>query len=152
MKLFYKPGACSLASHIALCEIGGSFDIESVDTVAGQTASGNDYREINPKGYVPALQLDDGQILTEGPAILQYLADSASGSGLAPKTGTIARARMVEQLTFVSSEQSLTPIFLLWRTGRISRELTWGGGPNCRRLCPALRRAPRPKPPCARRD
>lgn len=113
MKLFYKPGACSLASHIALCEIGGSFDIESVDTVAGQTASGNDYREINPKGYVPALQLDDGQILTEGPAILQYLADSASGSGLAPKTGTIARARMVEQLTFVSSElhKAFAPLF-----------------------------------------
>ncbi|MFO1104459.1 MAG: glutathione transferase GstA [Amaricoccus sp.] len=113
MKLFYKPGACSLASHIVLHEIGGLFDIESVDTVAGQTANGNDYRQINPKGYVPALQLDDGQILTEGPAILQYLADGAPDAALAPTVGTVARARMLEQLTFVSSElhKAFGPLF-----------------------------------------
>lgn len=113
MKLFYKPGACSLASHIVLHEIGGPFDIEPVDTVAGRTASGNDYRQINPKGYVPALQLDDGQILTEGPAILQYLADGAPKAALAPTVGTVARARMLEQLTFVSSElhKAFGPLF-----------------------------------------
>ena len=113
MKLFYKPGACSLASHIVLREIGGPFDIESVDTVAGRTADGNDYRQINSKGYVPALQLDDGQILTEGPAILQYLADGAPDAALSPKIGSIARARMLEQLTFVSSElhKAFGPLF-----------------------------------------
>tara|TARA_B100000378_G_scaffold35268_1_gene26623 strand:+ start:197 stop:877 length:681 start_codon:yes stop_codon:yes gene_type:complete len=113
MKLFYKPGACSLASHIVLHEIGGPFDIEPVDTLAGRTASGNDYHQINPKGYVPALQLDDGQILTEGPAILQYLADGAPNATLAPNIGSVARARMLEQLTFVSSElhKAFGPLF-----------------------------------------
>ncbi|KPM16584.1 glutathione S-transferase [Citromicrobium sp. JL31] len=113
MKLFYKPGACSLASHLILHEIGRSFEIELVDTVSGQTANGNDYRKINPKGYVPALQLDDGQVLTEGPAILQYLADGATTAELAPKIGTFARARMLEQLTFVSSElhKAFGPLF-----------------------------------------
>ena len=113
MKLFYKPGACSLASHLSSHEIGRSFEIELVDTVSGQTANGNDYRKINPKGYVPALQLDDGQVLTEGPAILQYLADGATTAELAPKIGTFARARMLEQLTFVSSElhKAFGPLF-----------------------------------------
>lgn len=113
MKLFYKPGACSLASHIVLREIGSPFEIESVDTVAGRTASGSDYRQINPKGYVPALQLDDGQILTEGPAILQYLADGAANSTLSPNIGSIARARMLERLTFVSAElhKAFGPLF-----------------------------------------
>lgn len=113
MKLFYKPGACPLASHIALQEIGQPFEIASVDTATGRTAQGEDYRDINPKGYVPALQLDDGQILTEGPAILQFLADSAPAAGLAPEAGTLARARMQEQLTFVSSElhKAFGPLF-----------------------------------------
>lgn len=113
MKLFYKSGACPLATHIVLHEIGRPFEIESVDTVRGQTAGGEDYRKINPKGYVPALQLDDGQILTEGPAILQFLADGAPKAELAPEVGTLARARMLEQLTFVSSElhKAFGPLF-----------------------------------------
>ncbi len=104
MKLFYKAGACSLASHIALREIGTAFEIEAVDTATQRTESGADYTLINRKGYVPTLQLDDGELLTEGPAILQHLADSNPDANLAPAVGTRQRARMLEQLTFVSSE------------------------------------------------
>lgn len=113
MKLFYKPGACSMASHIALLEIGQAFDIEAVDTVAARTASGQDFLKINPKGYVPALELGTGEILTEGPAILQFLADSSDTANLAPKPGTMARARMLEMLTFTSSElhKAFGPLF-----------------------------------------
>lgn len=113
MKLFYKPGACSLASHIALNEIGMPFDITAVDTTAGRTEDGGDYLQINPKGYVPALQLDDGSVLTEGPAILQFLADGNPSANLTPAVGTMDRARMLEQLTFVSSElhKAFGPLF-----------------------------------------
>ena len=113
MKLYYKPGACPLASHIALHEIGRPFNIEAVDTDAGRTATGADYLKINSKGYVPALELADGQILTEGPAILQYLADSAPEAKLAPAVGSLARARMHEQLTYISSElhKAFNPLF-----------------------------------------
>lgn len=113
MKLYYKPGACSLASHIALHEIGAPFEIEAVDTATGRTATGADFRAINPKGYVPALQIDDTDALTEGAAILQYLADSAPDAGLSPPAGTMARARMLEHLTFVSSElhKAFGPLF-----------------------------------------
>lgn len=113
MKLYYKPGACSLASHIALIETGQEFEIEAVDTGAGRTATGRDYLKINPKGYVPALELDDGEVLTEGPAILQFLADGDSSAQLAPEPGTRERARMLEQLTFTSSElhKAFGPLF-----------------------------------------
>ncbi len=113
MKLYYKPGACSLASHIALIETGQEFEIEAVDTGAGRTATGRDYLKINPKGYVPALELDDGEVLTEGPAILQFLADEDSSAQLAPEPGTRERARMLEQLTFTSSElhKAFGPLF-----------------------------------------
>ncbi|SMX38292.1 glutathione transferase GstA [Octadecabacter ascidiaceicola] len=104
MKLFYKAGACSLASHIALIETGIPFEIEAVDDTAGLTAKGSDYTTINPKGYVPALQFDDGEVLTEGPAILQFLADAHPNAGLIPPVGTMDRARVIEQLVFVSSE------------------------------------------------
>jgi len=104
MKLYYKPGACSLASHIILKEIGINFEIESVDTDKQLTESGADYSKINPKGYVPALCTDDDQIITEGAAILQYLADQNPDAELAPKFGTIERARLQEHLNFTSTE------------------------------------------------
>ncbi|WP_422063931.1 glutathione transferase GstA [Shimia sp.] len=126
MKLYYKPGACSLASHIALQEIGAVFDIESVDTDAGRTHSGADYSKVNPKGYVPALQLADGEVLTEGPAILQFLADTNPAAGLSPEVGSLLRARMQEQLTFVSSElhKAFSPLF--------SSDITEEGKSNAR--------------------
>ncbi|MGH1467188.1 MAG: glutathione transferase GstA [Cognatishimia sp.] len=113
MKLYYKPGACSLASHIALQEIGHPFEIEKVDTDTGMTEAGARYQSVNAKGYVPALAMNDGSVLTEGPAILQFLADSAPDAKLAPAVGTIERARLLEQLTFVSSElhKAFSPLF-----------------------------------------
>lgn len=113
MKLYYKPGACSLASHIVLTELGLAHEIEAVDTKAGKTETGDNYRAINPKGYVPTLRLDNSDLLTEGPAILQFLADSAPRAGLIPATGTIERARVLEMLTFVSSElhKAFGPLF-----------------------------------------
>lgn len=104
MKLYYKPGACSLATHIVLHEAGETFDIEEVDTEAGRTKSGGDYTVINPKGYVPALELASGEVLSEGAAILQYIADQHPESDLAPKAGTIARARLQEYLNYTASE------------------------------------------------
>lgn len=104
MRLYFKPGACSLASHIVLREVGETFDTVQVDTAAGTTADGRDFRRINPKGYVPVLELDDGQILTEGAAILQFIADRHPGARLAPPSGTIERARVQEHLNYVASE------------------------------------------------
>ncbi|NVO58548.1 glutathione transferase GstA [Rhodobacteraceae bacterium B1Z28] len=113
MKLYYKPGACPLASHIALHETGRPFEIEAVDTAAGQTESGADYHTINPKGYVPALGLDDGSVLTEGAAVFQFIADSNPEAGLAPVAGTLARARMQEQLNWIGTElhKAFGPLF-----------------------------------------
>ncbi len=104
MKLFYKPGACSLASHIVLHEVGATFSVEEVDTDAGLTKAGNDYKKINPKGYVPALALESGDVLTEGASILQYIADQYSSSGLSPKPLSLSRSRLHEYLNYVSSE------------------------------------------------
>lgn len=104
MKLYYKPGACPLASHIILHEVGATFELDEVDTDAGRTKTGLDYKKINPKGYVPALELDSGEVLTEGASILQYIADQYPESGLAPATGTVARARLQEYLNYVGSE------------------------------------------------
>ncbi|MFN6322193.1 MAG: glutathione S-transferase N-terminal domain-containing protein, partial [Burkholderiales bacterium] len=104
MKLYYSPGACSLSPHIALREAGLSFSLEKVDLRTKALASGGDFRSLSPKGYVPALQLDDGSLLTEGPAIVQYIADRAPQSGLAPAAGTMQRYRLIEWLTYINSE------------------------------------------------
>jgi len=104
MKLYFAPGACSMAPHIVLREAAYSFDLEKVDLTRKQTESGENYMNINPKGYVPALRLDDGEVLTEVAVVLQYLADQKPESGLAPKLGTKERYRLMEWLNFVSSE------------------------------------------------
>jgi glutathione S-transferase len=104
VKLYFSPGACSLSPHIVLCELGLPHDTERVDLKTHVTESGADFYAINPKGYVPALALDDGQLLTEGPAIVQYLADRKPEAGLLPPAGTLERARVQEWLTFIGTE------------------------------------------------
>jgi glutathione S-transferase len=113
MKLYFSPGACSLSPHIVLLEAGLPFTTERVDLRAKVTASGADFRAINPKGYVPALELGDGALLTEGPAIVQYLADQAPQSGLLPPVGAIERYRVVEWLNYISTElhKNFSPLF-----------------------------------------
>jgi glutathione S-transferase len=115
MKLYYSPGACSLAVHIALREIERSFDMERVDLRSQRTASGADYVQVNPKGYVPALRLDgpSSPVLTEAAAVLQYVADLAPEYQLAPAHGTFARYRLQEWLNFISSEvhKQFGPLF-----------------------------------------
>lgn len=104
MKLYYSPGACSLSPHIVLREAGFKFDLEQVDLKSKQTKSGADFKAINPKGYVPALALDDGEVLTEGPAIVQYLADKKPEAKLAPPAGSMGRYKVQEWLNFITSE------------------------------------------------
>jgi glutathione S-transferase len=104
MKLYYSPGACSMAPHIVGREAGHTLDLIKVDIPNKKTAAGDDYWKINPKGYVPALELDDGQVLTEVAIVCQYLADQKPESGLAPKLGTMERYREMEWLNFASSE------------------------------------------------
>jgi glutathione S-transferase len=104
MKLYFKAGACSLSPHIVLRELGLPFDLDRVDTKAGKTAAGQDFRSINPKGYVPTLQLDDGGVLTEGVAIVQYLADRKPEAQLAPKSGSLERYRLQEWLNYIATE------------------------------------------------
>ena len=113
MKLYYAPGACSLSPHIALSEAGLPFELVKVDLRAKKTASGDDFLAINSKGYVPALGLDNGQVLTEGPAIVQYVADQKPDSGLAPKAGTVERYKLQEWLGFISTElhKQFSPLF-----------------------------------------
>lgn len=104
MNLLFSPGACSLASHIVALEAGLPISIERVDLAAKKTATGRDFLKINPKGYVPALELDDGQVLTENAAIMQYLADKKPEAKLAPANGTFERLRLQEWLSFVATE------------------------------------------------
>lgn len=113
MKLYYSPGACSLAPHIILREAGCKFDLEKVDLKTKTTGDGKDFTKINPKGYVPVLELDDGQLLTENIAIDEYLADLKAESGLAPKVGTLDRYRLIEWLAFISTEvhKQFGPLF-----------------------------------------
>lgn len=104
MKLYYSPGACSLSPHIVLREAELPFTLEKVNLDKKTMASGGDYFQVNPHGYVPALELDDGEILTEGPAIIQFLADQVPAKDLAPPAGTRERVRLQEWLNFISTE------------------------------------------------
>jgi len=104
MKLYYSPSSCSLAPHIVLRELDLPFTLERVDAASKRTETGADYLAINPKGYVPALLLDSGELLTEGPAITQYLVDTYAPGSLAPLSGTIERARVNSHLTYISTE------------------------------------------------
>jgi glutathione S-transferase len=113
MKLFYSPGACSLSPHIALREAGLAFEPVLASTKSHKLQDGTDYYGINPLGYVPMLELDDGTRLREGPAIVQYVADLAPGKNLAPANGTISRSRLQEWLTFIGTEihKTFSPLF-----------------------------------------
>jgi glutathione S-transferase len=104
MKLYYAPGACSLAPHIVAREAGLALELEKVDLGSGKTEKGATFAEINPKGYVPALAVDEGGVLTEASAIVQYLADKAPQAQLAPARGTIEHYRLLEWLGFISTE------------------------------------------------
>ncbi len=113
MKLYYAPGVCSLSPHIVLHEIGVPFTLIKTDIKAKTIEGGADFLAINPNGYVPALQLDDGTVLTEGPAIVQYLADTAGAHELCPPCGTIERAQLQSWLNFISTElhKGFSPLF-----------------------------------------
>lgn len=114
MKLYYSPAACSLAPHIVLRETGAEFTLEKVDVAAKKLADGGDFYAVNPKGYIPVLELDDGERLTEGVVIQQYLADQKPQSGLAPPHGTRERLKLEEWLVFLSTEvhKAFSPLFL----------------------------------------
>lgn len=113
MKLYFSPGACSMSPHIVLLESGLPFTTESVDLRSKHTAGGADYTAINPKGYVPALQTDEGVLLTEGPAIVQYLADLVPEKQLAPPPGTTERYQLMSMLNFIGTEvhKNFSPLF-----------------------------------------
>ncbi|WP_298374871.1 glutathione transferase GstA [Azospirillum sp.] len=129
MKLYYKPGACSLSPHIVLREAGVPFDLVKVDLVTKTLADGSDFRAINPKGQVPTLALDDGTILTEGAVIVQYIADQAPGSALLPPVGSLERYRVQEWLNHIGSElhKGMVPLFPMFReiTPESYRDFAW---------------------------
>lgn len=104
MKLYYFPGACSFAAHLVAREAGIPLDLEKVDLGSKLTASGENFNEVSPKGYVPALRLDDGSVLTEVSVLIQYLADRAPASGLIPPAGTMERYRVLEWIGYISTE------------------------------------------------
>jgi glutathione S-transferase len=113
MKLYFSPGACSLSPHIVLLEAGLPYTLVKTDLKTKKTESGADYLTINSKGTVPALELDDGRVLTEGPAVVQYLADQKPESGLAPRAGTFERYQLMEILNYITSEvhKGFGPLF-----------------------------------------
>jgi glutathione S-transferase len=135
MKLYYSPAACSLSPHIILREAGLKFELEKVDTKTKRTASGADYLQLNGKGYVPLLQLDDGRYLSEGPVIAQYIADLKPETGLAPPYGTYERYKVQEWLNFVTSElhKQFSPLFRTdapdevkkYARGNIAKRVEW---------------------------
>lgn len=138
MRLYYSPGACSLSPHIVLREAGYDFELKKVSLGDKAIEGGGDYRQVNPKGYVPTLELDDGTRLTEGPAIVQYLADHRPDAGLAPANGTLERYRLQEWLNFISTEvhKGFSPLFNkqiadVVRTAtvdRLTQRLAWVAG------------------------
>ena len=113
MKLYYSPGACSLSPHIVLLEAGAKFDLAKVEFPSKKTSDGEDLLTINPKGAVPTLRLDDGDVLTEGAVIVQYIADQAGNTTLAPAAGTKERLKVQEWLNYIASElhKSFSPLF-----------------------------------------
>ncbi|SHN54941.1 glutathione transferase GstA [Erythrobacter sanguineus] len=113
MQLFISPGACSLAPHIALRETGADFEAVKVDLATRKTEAGDDFLAVNPSGKVPALTLDNGETLTENPAILLYIADQGSAVGLAPAEGSLARYQLLSRLSFLGSEfhKAFVPLF-----------------------------------------
>jgi glutathione S-transferase len=113
MKLYFAPGACSLSPHIVLREAGLNFELEQVDLRTKKTKSGADFLKVNPKGQVPVLVTDDGKMLTEGPAVVQYIADQKPEAKLAPPCGSFDRSRLQEWLNFITSElhKSFSPLF-----------------------------------------
>ena len=113
MKLYYAPGVCSLSPHIALRELGLNFELVKVDLSTHKLADGRDYLEINPRGYVPVLELDNGERLSEGPVVVQYIADLRPDAKLAPPAGTMERYRLQEWLGFINSElhKAMAPLF-----------------------------------------
>jgi glutathione S-transferase len=113
MKLYYSPGACSLSPHIALCEAGLPYDLVKVDLKAKQLENGDDYLKVNPKGQVPALVLDSGELITEGPVIVQRIADQVAAKNLAPARDSAERYKLQEWLTYINSElhKNIGPMF-----------------------------------------
>jgi glutathione S-transferase len=113
MKLYYSPGLCSLSPHIALREAGIGVELIKVDVATHTLADGSDFHAVNPRGYVPILVLDNGELLSEGPAIVQYIADLVPATNLAPAHGTLARYRLQEWLGFINSElhKAMAPLF-----------------------------------------
>ena len=113
MKLYYSPGACSLSPHIALLEAGLSYDLVKVDLKAKKLENGDDYLKVNPKGQVPALGLDSGELLTEGPVIVQMIADKAGDKNLAPARDSAERYKLLEWLNFITGElhKNFSPLF-----------------------------------------
>ncbi|TAK48508.1 MAG: glutathione transferase GstA [Xanthobacteraceae bacterium] len=113
MKLYYMPGACSLSPHIVLRETGLPFDLAKVDRASKTTSDGENYLTVNPRGYVPSLRLDSGEVLTEASIIVQYLADQVPAKKLAPPAGTMERYRLQEWLNLIASEihKGFSPLF-----------------------------------------
>jgi glutathione S-transferase len=124
MKLYFSPGACSLSPHIVAHELGIPVSLVKVDLGSKALPDGSNFTTVNPKGYVPALQLDNGELLTEGPAIVQYLADQKPAAKLAPPNGTLERARVQEMLGYINSElhKSYSPLFNPKSTNEVKSE------------------------------